>query len=494
MEQSGLKEAGNILASAYLNALSDFMGMMLVPSVPSLVVDLSGAVLTTAYLNFGHERDFVFCVETSFRVEGTAELAAGPLPAAARHAVPAGHLRRHPTDLIRCRDPCFRSAISPSSAPSPAGSTPPTPAPTTTSASSTIRRGLIEEAIAEFVRALQLDPRMHVAQTNLDIAYRESGHYDRRITELRDRVRRRPEDRDARWELGRAHAALGQHAEAIAEFQALLALAPRRCPAMLQLGLAEKARGQPRHRAATGSSARLRAGPRERGRPVLLRRGAVQPRPQCARARRAHRGDRAEPGVRRSALPPGVRARRHGPARGGPRVDPAGDQAQSDAGARAGEPGARAGERRRTGNGGGEGPEMGGRRPAARPVQVVEGGALAHYNLGSRAPAEGLPRRRRSPSTASRSRRARTPGSASRRSPKFTCSSATFPPRSSSTTDWSREYPDSPKLWNERGVCLHQAGRRAEALASYEQAVAIDPAYQLAWNNLGVVRAHEARR
>ena len=73
MEQSGLKEAGNILASAYMNALSDFMGMMLVPSVPSLVVDLSAAVLTSAYLNFGHARDFVFCVETAFRVENTAE-------------------------------------------------------------------------------------------------------------------------------------------------------------------------------------------------------------------------------------------------------------------------------------------------------------------------------------------------------------------------------------------------------------------------------------
>src|SRR5919112_1666872 len=73
MEQSGLKEAGNILASAYLNALSDFMGMMLVPSVPSLTVDLSAAVLTSAYLNFGHARDFVFCVETAFRVENTAE-------------------------------------------------------------------------------------------------------------------------------------------------------------------------------------------------------------------------------------------------------------------------------------------------------------------------------------------------------------------------------------------------------------------------------------
>ena len=73
MEQSALKEAGNILASAYLNALSDFMGMMLVPSVPSLVIDLSGAVLTTAHLNFGHDRDYAFCVETSFRLEGATE-------------------------------------------------------------------------------------------------------------------------------------------------------------------------------------------------------------------------------------------------------------------------------------------------------------------------------------------------------------------------------------------------------------------------------------
>lgn len=73
MEHSTLKETGNILSSAYLNALSDFMGMMLLPSVPSLVVDLAGAVLTTTYLNFGHVRDFVFCVDTSFRVEGATE-------------------------------------------------------------------------------------------------------------------------------------------------------------------------------------------------------------------------------------------------------------------------------------------------------------------------------------------------------------------------------------------------------------------------------------
>lgn len=69
LEQSCLKEAGNILSGAYMNALSEFMGMLLLPSVPSLAVDLSAAVLTTTYLNFGHDRDFVFCVETEFHID-----------------------------------------------------------------------------------------------------------------------------------------------------------------------------------------------------------------------------------------------------------------------------------------------------------------------------------------------------------------------------------------------------------------------------------------
>jgi chemotaxis protein CheC len=73
MEQSSLKETGNILTSAYLTALSDFMGMMLVPSIPSLVTDYAGAVLTTAHVNFQRDRDVVFCVDTAFRVEASRE-------------------------------------------------------------------------------------------------------------------------------------------------------------------------------------------------------------------------------------------------------------------------------------------------------------------------------------------------------------------------------------------------------------------------------------
>jgi chemotaxis protein CheC len=73
MQQSAIKEAGNILSSAYMNALSDFMGMMLLPSPPSLAIDMSTAVLSTAYLQFGSDKDYVFCVESEFLMGGGEE-------------------------------------------------------------------------------------------------------------------------------------------------------------------------------------------------------------------------------------------------------------------------------------------------------------------------------------------------------------------------------------------------------------------------------------
>jgi chemotaxis protein CheC len=73
LEQSAIKEAGNILSGAYMNALSDFMGLMLLPSPPSLAVDMTSAVLTTAYLQFGTDSDFVFCVESEFQIKGSDE-------------------------------------------------------------------------------------------------------------------------------------------------------------------------------------------------------------------------------------------------------------------------------------------------------------------------------------------------------------------------------------------------------------------------------------
>lgn len=73
MEESAIKEAGNILSSAYLNALSEFMGMILQPSPPHLVVDMAAAILTTTYLEFSANYDYVFCVESEFLMSETDE-------------------------------------------------------------------------------------------------------------------------------------------------------------------------------------------------------------------------------------------------------------------------------------------------------------------------------------------------------------------------------------------------------------------------------------
>jgi chemotaxis protein CheC len=68
LEQSALKEAGNILSAAYLNALSEFLGMMLLPSPPSLAIDLSGAVLSSTYMEIAQGAEYVFCVESEFHL------------------------------------------------------------------------------------------------------------------------------------------------------------------------------------------------------------------------------------------------------------------------------------------------------------------------------------------------------------------------------------------------------------------------------------------
>jgi chemotaxis protein CheC len=73
LERSAIKEAGNILSGAYMNALSDFLGMMLLPSPPSLAIDMSSAVISTAYLQFGGDQEYVFCVESEFFMQDLQE-------------------------------------------------------------------------------------------------------------------------------------------------------------------------------------------------------------------------------------------------------------------------------------------------------------------------------------------------------------------------------------------------------------------------------------
>jgi len=65
-EQSVIKEAGNILSSAYLNALAEFMGMILLPSPPQLEVDMSEAILRSTFVEVAHGTELAFVIESEF--------------------------------------------------------------------------------------------------------------------------------------------------------------------------------------------------------------------------------------------------------------------------------------------------------------------------------------------------------------------------------------------------------------------------------------------
>src|SRR6478672_13787027 len=72
------------------------------------------------------------------------------------------------------------------------------------------RKGLTEEAISAFSRALALDERMGVARRNLEIAYGESGILERRLQELEERLRANPDDLEALVQSGIAEKTAGR--------------------------------------------------------------------------------------------------------------------------------------------------------------------------------------------------------------------------------------------------------------------------------------------
>jgi chemotaxis protein CheC len=66
LEVSALKEVGNILASAYLNALGDMFKMTLIPSVPLLTLDMAGAVVDYVLNELGEGGEVSVLIDTEF--------------------------------------------------------------------------------------------------------------------------------------------------------------------------------------------------------------------------------------------------------------------------------------------------------------------------------------------------------------------------------------------------------------------------------------------
>jgi len=69
MDESALLEIGNILAGAYLNALSFFTKFTLLPSIPALAMDMAGAILSVILIQLGQMGDHALVIETEFSTE-----------------------------------------------------------------------------------------------------------------------------------------------------------------------------------------------------------------------------------------------------------------------------------------------------------------------------------------------------------------------------------------------------------------------------------------
>ncbi|HJV46718.1 MAG TPA: chemotaxis protein CheC [Bacillota bacterium] len=66
MEISALSEIGNILIGSYLTSLADFTNLNMQPSVPSLAIDMAGAILSFGLIEMGQLGDYALAIDTVF--------------------------------------------------------------------------------------------------------------------------------------------------------------------------------------------------------------------------------------------------------------------------------------------------------------------------------------------------------------------------------------------------------------------------------------------
>lgn len=67
---SAMQELGNILSGSYLSALSDFTSLKIQPTVPSLSVDMVGAMISFGLIEVSHYSDEVIVIDTRIQEEG----------------------------------------------------------------------------------------------------------------------------------------------------------------------------------------------------------------------------------------------------------------------------------------------------------------------------------------------------------------------------------------------------------------------------------------
>ncbi|MCR4586196.1 MAG: chemotaxis protein CheC [Lachnospiraceae bacterium] len=71
MELSALMEIGNVITAAYLNSLSTLTNLTIYPSVPTICIDMAGAILSVPAIEFGAIADKMLLIQTDFSDDET---------------------------------------------------------------------------------------------------------------------------------------------------------------------------------------------------------------------------------------------------------------------------------------------------------------------------------------------------------------------------------------------------------------------------------------
>ena len=337
-------------------------------------------------------------------------------------------------------------------------------------------KGMLDDAVAAFTRALAIDARMTTAERNLHIAWRETGLFERETTALERLLEEDASDDDARRRLADALLLAGEAARAIPHYEHIVATSPRNAHALGQLARACRKLGE-LEAADRWVKRALEATPGDDDLRLLLaelsyHRGLSDDALAILRELATRRPEDADVqyllgfvlgdlGQYAEGAEAAKRALRLNPSLGRAEANLAIDRRPEPA------------------------------APGSDPVPVG-GGALAHFNLGLAFRQKGYHAQALKEYELALQHgedRALVMQAMAEVHLLRQDSAAAIQLYDQLVPDQS----DSPKLWNERGVALHQSGRAADALESYERAVALDPRYALALNNLGVARFHAGR-
>ncbi|HET7275666.1 MAG TPA: tetratricopeptide repeat protein [Longimicrobiaceae bacterium] len=341
-------------------------------------------------------------------------------------------------------------------------------------------KGMFQDAVAAFQRALDIDPSMEVAERNLEIARIGTGYYKERIKTLEDATRRDPADLAGRRELAVAYRNSGAFDKAVSELRRIYDSDPTDLLAIVELARCSRAAGSmdralewlARARILDPDNAsvhfdlgelRYQRGENSEARASLE--AAVRLNPGYAKAFRLLGLVYSEMGeVERAEA-----ARSHSHA-----LDPDAHDTQENLSLDRYHP-ARYGELQWA--------------VTDRPESAHDG-FLAHYNLGIELRQKGLYEDAlRELETALDE--GEDPDLARQAMAEIYLVSGRGDEAARIYTELLELQPESPKLWNEKGVSRHQAGDLKGAEECYRMALTGDGDYALAWNNLAVARLHQ---